>query len=230
MNIFVTGATGYIGRPLIKELLARGHAVRALTRASSIDRVPRGAEPVIGDALDATTFAEKVAPCDTFIQLVGVAHPSPAKAKEFQSIDLVSLRESVRAAQQSDTVRHFVYLSVAQPAPIMKAYVEVRAEGERIVRASGISATFIRPWYVLGPGHRWPYFVLPLYWFWSLFPAQRDTARRLYPVKLAQLVQSLADAAEDLPMSVRIIEAPEIRAGDSRARPASLNVPAHPRQ
>ncbi|HEX2834397.1 MAG TPA: NAD(P)H-binding protein [Thermoanaerobaculia bacterium] len=226
MNIFITGASGYIGRPVVAELLRRGHAVRALVRPSSIDKLPKGAEAVIGDALDASTFAAKIAPCDTFIQLVGVAHPSPAKAREFREIDLVSVRESVRAVRDT-TVRHFLYLSVAQPAPVMQEYLAVRAEGERLVRESGLHATFIRPWYVLGPGHRWPYLLLPLYWLWSAFPKHRDTARRLYPVKLAEIVQSICDAAEDLPMRVRIIEAPEIRGADSPARPDVRSVPAH---
>ncbi len=226
MNILVTGAPGYIGRPVVSEWLARGHAVRALVRPSSIAKLPKGAEAVVGDALDATTFAKAVAPCDTFIQLVGVAHPSPAKAKEFRAIDLVSVRESVRAASDT-TVRHFLYLSVAQPAPVMQDYVRVRAEGERLVRASGMSATFIRPWYVLGPGHRWPVLLLPLYWLWSAFPKHRETARRLYPVTLAAMVRTICDAAEDLPMGVRIIESEEIRAAGSPARSAARSVFEH---
>jgi uncharacterized protein YbjT (DUF2867 family) len=226
MNLFVSGASGYIGRPVVAELLARGHAVRALVRAGSVGKLPKGAEAVVGDALDAATFEKRVALCDTFIQLVGVAHPSPAKAKELRSIDLVSIRESVKAVQNT-TVRHFLYLSVAQPAPVMQEYVAVRAEGERMVRASGLSATFIRPWYVLGPGHRWPYLILPLYWMWSAFPSQRDTARRLYPVTLGDMVASICDAAEDLPVGVRIIEAPEIRGAGSPTRPDVRSVPAH---
>jgi uncharacterized protein YbjT (DUF2867 family) len=208
MNVFLTGATGYIGRQLTRELLRRGHTVRALVRPSSVANVEQGAEPVVGDALDARTFAHQVAPSDTFVHLVGVTHPSPAKAAAFRSIDLVSIRESVAAARGA-SIRHFIYLSVAMPAPAMKAYVAVREEGERLVRASGLAATFVRPWYVLGPGHRWPYAILPLYWLWSLF--DRHTAARLYPVKLAQVVRALADAAERQPDSVRIIEAPEMR-------------------
>src|SRR2546421_200611 len=41
---------------------------------------------------------------------------------------------------------------VAQPASMMQAFVAVRAEGEALIRASGMKATFVRPWYVLGPG------------------------------------------------------------------------------
>lgn len=228
MNVFITGATGYIGRHLVPELLGRGHTVRALVRAASIAKLPRGAEPVVGEALDARTFARHVAPSDTFVQLVGVAHPSPSKAEEFRKIDLVSVRESVKAIRGS-SIRHFVYLSVAMPAPAMKDYVAVREEGERLVRESGVAAaTFVRPWYVLGPGHWWPYAVLPAYWIWGAFPSQRDTARRLYPVKLMQVVRAIADAVDHPRDGVRIIEAPELRAAASPARPAATIASAHP--
>ena len=211
MNVFMTGGTGYIGSRVIPMLIERGHTVRALVRPGSEKKLPQGAWPILGNALSASTFARYIAPSDTFLQLVGVAHPSPSKAEEFQKIDLVSVRESVKAIEAS-TIRHFIYLSVAHPAPAMKAYVAVREEGERLVRDTNIPATFVRPWYVLGPGHWWPYAILPMYWIWGAFPSQRDTARRLYPVKLAQVVNAIVDAVEHPPSDVRVIEAPEMRA------------------
>ena len=209
MNVFITGSTGYIGRHLVPELARRGHVVRALVRPMSIAKLAADAKPVLGDALNADTFATSLAPSDTLIHLVGVPHPSPSKAEEFRRIDLVSIRETVRAIAGS-TIRHVIYLSVAHPAPVMKDYIAVREEGERLLRESGIAATFVRPWYVLGPGHWWPYALLPAYWIWGAFPAHRDTARRLYPVKLGDVVRVIADAVDAPPVGVRIIEAPDI--------------------
>jgi len=94
---------------------------------------------VPGNPLDRATFAGEVAPSDTFVQLVGVPHPSPRKAQQFRDVDLVSVTESAAAARAAG-VRHFVYLSVAQPAPVMRDYVAVRAEGERLVRESAVCA------------------------------------------------------------------------------------------
>ncbi len=179
-------------------------------REGSQGKLPQGCEAVVGNALDEATFASRVAPADTFLQLVGVAHPSPAKAAEFRAVDLVSVRASAKAAAAAG-VSHFVYVSVAQPAPVMKAYVQARAEGEAAIRAAGVNATFVRPWYVLGPGHRWPYFFLPVYRLLQLFPATRDTALRLYPVTLAQMVAALVAAVEEPASGVRIVETQEIR-------------------
>lgn len=116
----------------------------------------------MGNALDGASYADKIRPADTFVQLVGVSHPSPAKAAEFRAIDLPSGLGAIAAARPAG-IRHFVYLSVAQPAPMMRAYIAVRGECEAAIEASGLNATILRPWYVLGPGHRWPYLLIPMY-------------------------------------------------------------------
>ncbi len=211
-TVFITGATGFMGCRLAAELLHRGHHVRALARPGSESKLPLGCEVVSGDALRAQTYAPQVTPGDTFVHLIGVAHPNPRKAAEFRDIDLKSCQEAVRAAVEAG-VRHFVYLSVARPAPIMQEYQAVRAEGERLVRESGITATFVRPWYVLGPGRRWPLLLVPLYAMARLVPATREGAQRLGLVTVEQMTQTLAWAVENPPEVTRILEPPQIRSG-----------------
>ncbi len=210
-TVFVTGATGYLGGALIPRLLARGHRVLALVRRGSEARVPTGSEAVTGDALDAETYRARVPKGATFVHLVGVAHPSPKKAKEFRDVDLASLKAALSAAVPAG-VAHFVYLSVAHPAPAMKAYWEARAEGESLLLATGLPATILRPWYVLGPGHRWPYLLLPLYAIAELLPATREGALRLGLVTRAQMTAALAQAVENPPDGVRVVTVPGIRA------------------
>jgi uncharacterized protein YbjT (DUF2867 family) len=217
-EIFITGGTGYMGRRLIGELLRRGHRVRALARPASLARLPGGCEPVAGDALDARTFSHRIAPADTFVQLVGTPHPGPAKAAEFRTVDLVSARESVAAASAAG-VKHFIYVSVAHPAPAMHAYVAVREEAETLIRDRGLDATILRPWYVLGPGHRWPLLLLPLYALCERLPPTRDTARRLGLVTLPQMIAALVHAVEHPARGQRIVEVPDIRTAEARNRP-----------
>jgi len=50
--VFVTGGTGFVGRPLINRLIERGHTVRALARATSAAALAACAVPIIGNALD----------------------------------------------------------------------------------------------------------------------------------------------------------------------------------
>lgn len=209
-NVFITGGTGYLGRALVAQLLARGHVVRALVRPGSEGKLPAGVEAAVGDPLDEASFAACVGPSDTFVQLVGVPRPSPAKARQFREIDLVSARASVSAARAA-RVEHFVYVSVAQPAPIMRAYIEVRAEVESLLRESGLRATVLRPWYVLGPGHRWPYALVPFYRLMELLPSKRETALRLGLVTHKQMVAALVRAVEDPAPDFRVVTVPEIR-------------------
>jgi uncharacterized protein YbjT (DUF2867 family) len=215
-TIFITGGTGYMGGQLIPELLQRGYKVRALVRRGSEGKLPPGCETVVGDALNADTYAGSVQGCDTLVHLVGVAHPSPAKAKEFREIDLVAAKSAIEAASRA-SIQHFVYLSVAQPAPIMKAYLEVRAQGEQMLRDSGMNATILRPWYVLGPGHRWPYVLLPVYWVLGKIPVIGPATNRLGLVTLRQMTQALVRAVEWPAEGVRIVEVPGIRDQSNRA-------------
>ena len=55
MKIFIAGGTGAIGRPLIAQLLAKGHAVVALTRSSerAQELAEQGIEPAVADVFDA---------------------------------------------------------------------------------------------------------------------------------------------------------------------------------
>jgi len=210
-HVFITGGTGYMGSRLIPLLLERGHAVKALARAGSENRLATGVEKVVADPLKMGSYAARIAPADTFVHLIGVAHPGPAKAKQFREIDFVSAQVAIKAAGEAG-VRHFVYLSVARPAPVMKEYQAVRAECEASIQATGMAATFLRPWYVLGPGHRWPYALLPMYWICERLPNTRAGALRLGLVTLPQMIRALAWAVENPPCEgCQILDVPKIR-------------------
>ena len=102
-------------------------------------------------------------------------------------------------------------MSVAHPAPVMQAYIAVRTKGEALIRSAGLSATILRPWYVLGPGHWWPGMLLPAYWIMERIPGTRESTRRLGLVTLRQMIAALADAADRPCDGVRVMEVPEIR-------------------
>ena len=209
-HVFVAGGTGYLGTGLIAELLQRGHEVRALARPGSEQKLPPGCAPILGNALDKNSYMEQIRPADTFVHLVGVSHPNPSKAEQFRAIDLASVQNSAPAAVAAG-IKHFVYVSVAHPAPVLKSYWQVRAECEAIIRASGLHATILRPWYVLGPGHWWPYALMPMYWLFERLPATRETAQRLGLVSLKQMINALAGAVENPAPEIQIIDVRRIR-------------------
>ncbi len=210
-SVFITGGTGYIGQRVARALCMRGHRVRTLVRHGSERKAPAGCEIIPGDPFDHSTFVQAIGAGDTFLQLLGVPHPSPTKAQQFRDIDLRSASESIAAASAAG-VDHFIYVSVAQPAPVMQAYQQARAKAERTLDLSGLRRSIIRPWYVLGPGHRWPYVLLPMYWALERLPSTRASAQRLGLVTIDEMVAALVHTVEHPPQRARIVEVPDIRA------------------
>ena len=93
----------------------------------------------------------------------------------------------------------------------MQAFIEVRMKGEAMIRESGIPATFLRPRDVLGPGHWWPYTILPVYWILERLPKTKESAKRLGLITIDQMIHALLWAVENPPAEIQIFEVPQIR-------------------
>ena len=217
LEVVVSGGTGYMGRRMIAELVRRGHTVTALVRRGSEAKVPYGANPRVADVFDAESFVGAIPQGAVFVHLTGVAHPAPWKERQFRAVDLASLRASAVAAARANA-GHFVYVSVAHPAPVMKAYIRVRRECEAILDTFGLQRTILRPWYVLGPGHRWPAILAPLYRGFESMKSTRESALRLGTVTIQEMTDALIWSVEQDPVSLRILDVPAIR---TAGRPAS---------
>jgi nucleoside-diphosphate-sugar epimerase len=216
MQVFVAGATGYLGVRLSAALRKRGHLVTALCRLASQSRLPDGVSPAVGDALQSATFKEAVPAGSVYVHLVGTPHPAPWKKASFERVDLGSLREALIAARHAGAAK-FVFVSVAHPAPVMRDYIAIRTRCESLIRQSGLRYAILRPWYVLGPGHRWPLILQPFYALASLIGPWREGARRLGLVTVDQMVEALVGAVESNG-GVEILDVPAIRrAGALRA-------------
>jgi len=197
-NIFITGGTGYMGTRLIKALQNQEYLIRALVRKGSENKLSRGCAMITGNALDASSYQDKIEPSSIFVHLVGVAHPSPSKKEQFKKIDLVSIQEAAKAAVYAH-VDHFIYLSVSQyPTKIMREFQQVRAEGERLLLQTGLKTSFIRPWYVLGPGHWWPILLKP-FLLLAKYAGKREAVENLDTVTLPQMINILLYAIKNPP-------------------------------
>ena len=209
-HVVVIGSTGYLGSRLIPRLIERGHTVTAVVRPGSHAKLIRGCRVVQANPLDKASLMPHLLAGDTVVQLVGAPKPAPWKGPQFRAVDLVAGRASIDAAQAA-SVDHFIYVSVAHPAPIMKDYIAVRRECEDRLRASGLRVTMVRPWYILGPGHWWPLVLQPAYRLMEMIPSTHDASRRLGLVTIHDMLTALVWSIEHLPESIRVIEVPEIR-------------------
>lgn len=209
-HVVVIGSTGYLGSRLIPMLIERGHTVTAVVRPGSRAIAAQGCRVVQADPLDPASLRSHLQAADTVVQLVGAPKPAPWKGPQFRAVDLVAGRASIDAAQAAG-VGHFVYVSVAHPAPIMKDYIAVRRECEARLEAAGLRATILRPWYILGSGHWWPLALQPVYRLMEMIPSTHDAARRLGLVTIHDMLTALVSSIEHPPESIRVIEVPEIR-------------------
>jgi len=209
-NIFITGGTGYMGTRLIKALQNQEYLIRALVRKGSENKLSRGCAMITGNALDASSYQDKIEPSSIFVHLVGVAHPSPSKKEQFKKIDLVSIQEAAKAAVYAH-VDHFIYLSVSQyPTKIMREFQQVRAEGERLLLQTGLKTSFIRPWYVLGPGHWWPILLKP-FLLLAKYAGKREAVENLDTVTLPQMINILLYAIKNPPGRNAVYDVPAIK-------------------
>lgn len=210
LDVFITGGTGYMGSRLVPALRARGHRVYTLVRPGSESKAPNGAISVVGNVLSRESIAAAMPRGAVVVHLVGTPHPSPAKAAQFEALDFPAARECIAAAEAMGA-RRFVYVSVAHPAPVMHAYIGVRLRVEQLLRDSPLACTILRPWYVLGPGHRWPYLLIPVYWLLRALPATRDGSRRLGLVTIRQMIRALVAAVETPDNESRALGVEDIR-------------------
>lgn len=197
-RIFVTGASGYIGNALIPELVARGHSVIALMRDPTRFAFAHCCQVVVGNPLDASSYIPHAGPVDTLIHLVGTRKPAPWKHSQFQAVDWVSIQEATQAALAWQ-VGHFLYLSVAHPVPVMRSYQAVRRAGEDLLRAKGIRASCFRPWYVLGPGHRWPMLLAPLQALLGRWSSDQPLYQNTRLIHLSELIDAMLFALDHPP-------------------------------
>jgi uncharacterized protein YbjT (DUF2867 family) len=210
LDVFITGGTGYMGSRLVPALRAPGHRVYTLVRPGSEAKAPNGAISVVGNVLSRDSVAAAMPRGAVVVHLVGTPRPSPAKAAKFEALDFPAARECIAAAEIA-RARRFVYVSVAHPAPVMHAYIGARLRVEQLLRESPLPCTILRPWYVLGPGHRWPYLLIPVYWILQALPSTRDGARRLGLVTIRQMIAALVAAVETPDDESRALGVEEIR-------------------
>jgi nucleoside-diphosphate-sugar epimerase len=107
-TVFVSSGTGYVGTPLVEEMVARGHRVRVLARAEIEYKVTRGAVATLGNALDASTFVASIAPADTFVHLTARLIPHRGRSASsvlsiFRACEPPPKRLDRRASRTSST-------------------------------------------------------------------------------------------------------------------------------
>lgn len=145
MILAVTGGTGFVGGALIDRALAAGHRVRALTRRPQPDR--SGVTWIAGDLADP---GDLCVGADAVVHVAGAVN---AKDRAGFAAGNVAGTETIVAAARAAGVTRFVHVSsLVAREPELSNYGWSKAEAERVVTASGLGWSIVRPPAVYGPG------------------------------------------------------------------------------
>jgi NADH dehydrogenase len=152
MKVFLTGATGFVGRNMLKRLLADGHSVRALVRNPQKDKAlaQEKVELVAGDVAEGAGLDQGMQGCDAVIHLVGII---VEKGKNtFERVHHIGTRNVVEAARRMG-VKRFVQMSaLGARADGPAEYQVTKWKGEEEVRRGGIPYCILRPSLIFGEG------------------------------------------------------------------------------
>lgn len=160
-RVLVTGASGFIGRPLCQSMREKGIKVTALNRSTHCGPWD---DEIVADIAELTFNARNMQKCDAAIHLAGIAHSDNVDHSEYERNNVkgtIQLVESGIAAG----IRRFIFISSTKAIPFAEnvnlkqnSYGQSKYQAElelkRLAESAKIDLTIIRPALVYGVGVR----------------------------------------------------------------------------
>jgi len=168
VKTLVTGASGFLGRPLVRALLETGREVVALTRnpEALADLRHPALHTAPGDLRDPASYAPWLAAGASVFHLAGVRNHPRARVREMEEVNVRATAELARRSLEAGVGR-FVQVStllargpsgspLGEPGVPLGAYADSKARAAREIRrlaAEGLPAVLVSPAIVFGPDH-----------------------------------------------------------------------------
>ena len=191
----VTGATGFVGQALLDRAAAAGIAVRALARQPQAAR--KGVEWIAGDLGDRAALAALLAGAEAVVHVAGAVNaPDPAG---FEAANVTGTLAVIEAALAAGVQRLVHVSSLSAREPELSAYGASKARAEKLVRASGLDWTIVRPPGIYGPRDV-DYFEMFRLARWGVMPVPPRDGRAsiLHVDDLARLLLALVPGGEGI--------------------------------
>jgi NADH dehydrogenase len=213
--VAVTGATGFVGRHVVDELLRRGHRVRALSRSRERWNVlPEGdITHVLGDVFDEQSMDRLAEGADAFIHLIGIRREQSGGVT-FKRLHVDATRAAIGAATRSGVSRYIQMSALGTRPEARSDYHKTKWAAEQLVRDSNLQWTIMRPSVILGPDGEFmdmamgwargeeppkrflPYFAKPIPMVGERVPDSADRSATVQPVSVRDVAAAFASAIE----------------------------------
>jgi NADH dehydrogenase len=149
VRILVTGATGFVGPSVVRQLVDDGHTVRVLEHTAGSSAALPSQEAVVGSMTDAASLRAAAEGQDTVVHLVAILTGKP---EEFRSVMEQGTRDLLEAAREAG-VQRFVLMSAlgtTEETKELVPYYGAKWQMEQDVKASGLEYVIFRPSFVFG--------------------------------------------------------------------------------
>jgi len=195
-RIFVAGGTGFVGRSVVRALLARGFLVRCLVRPGSerqlkgfesIDRVP-------GDVLLPEGLVACAEGCAAIVNLVGIIREHRSRGVTFERLHVQATANMLRVAKEAGVKRYVHMSALGARSGARSAYHRTKWRAEEAVRESGIGWTIFRPSVIFGPGDEFISVLAGMVRRLPAVPVLGDGQYRLQPIPVEQVAEGFAQA------------------------------------
>ena len=204
--ILVTGATGFVGRNVVRALHSRGKEVRCLVRTPATARAVADYRVAIayGDILNPSALKEAMRGVDTVVHLVAII-----REKGNQSFDLINRQgtEMVAQAAMEEGVKRLVHMSAIgaqdnQDCP----YLYSKWQGEQAVINSGMTYTIFRPSIQFGVGDEFINTLAGVIKAFPVVPVVGSGNVRLQPISVEEVGAMVSLVVDDPHFNDRTIE------------------------
>jgi len=195
-RIFVSGGTGFVGRHVVRALVARGFLVRCLVRPGSeshlkgfesIDRVP-------GDVMRPDGLVASAEGCAAMVNLVGIIREHRARGISYERLHVRATQNMLGVAKAAG-IKRYVQMSALGARPqAPSAYHRTKWRAEEAVRESGLDWTIFRPSIIFGPGDEFISVLAQMIRRSPVVPVLGDGQYRLQPIAVEQIAEGFVHA------------------------------------
>jgi uncharacterized protein YbjT (DUF2867 family) len=192
-TVLVTGATGFIGKRLVRHLLAEGYRVRCLVRRADAP-LPNGVERAVGDFLDPTGLDAAFAGTDTAYYLV---HSMGGGRAGFERRDREAAENFVAAGNRSG-LRRAIYLGgLGETGDNLSGHLASRLEVAAILHKGTFKTTCLRAAIIVGAGGASFEMIRALVERLPVMITPRWVSTRCQPIAVGDVVRYLAGSLRD---------------------------------